>query len=48
MSITLVQYFVNFLRPYAELVEFEKCVQKAVEQLKSKRCELNLDTACDT
>ena len=45
---TLVDYFVRFFRSYAELPEFEKCVEKAIEQLKPKpaRCELNTD--CDS
>lgn len=30
---TLVQYFVDFLRPYADLPEFTSCVMKALEKL---------------
>jgi hypothetical protein len=30
---TLVDYFVNFLRPYANMPEFTTCVMKAMEEL---------------
>jgi hypothetical protein len=30
---TLVNYFVNFLRPYADMPEFTTCVIKALEKL---------------
>lgn len=30
---TLVQFFVNFLRPYADMPEFVTCVIKALEKL---------------
>lgn len=30
---TLVQYFVNFLRPYKDMPEFTTCVMKALEEL---------------
>ena len=46
--ITLVDYFVRFFRPYAELPEFENCIRKAVEELKPKPTYRELDTSCDT
>jgi hypothetical protein len=30
---TLVQFFVNFLRPYKDMPEFTSCVMKALEKL---------------
>lgn len=32
-DITLVQFIVNFLRPYKDLPEFSTCVLKALEKL---------------
>jgi hypothetical protein len=32
--ITLVQFFVNLLRPYADMPEFTTCVMKAMRELK--------------
>ena len=46
--ITLVDYFVRFFRPYKDLPEFERCIEKAVEELKPKPARCELDTACDT
>jgi hypothetical protein len=30
---TLIQFFVNFLKPYADMPEFTTCVMKALEEL---------------
>jgi hypothetical protein len=30
---TLVQFFVNFLRPYADLPEFAICIMRAMKEL---------------